>query len=114
MREALSQHPLSMAQNDVVPVEIRFLLLRLLVEISLRITWEYAIQKAGSIDPQKVRDALANLDMMTFYGEIRFDSTGANTYKPMATIQIQNGSLVTVYPSDVANAQLSYPTPPLS
>jgi hypothetical protein len=39
MREALSQHPLSMAQNDVVSVEIRFLLLRLLVEISLRIPW---------------------------------------------------------------------------
>jgi len=78
------------------------------------LAFQYAIQKAGSIDPQMVRDALANLDIMTFYGEIRFDSTGANTYKPMATIQIQNGSLVTVYPSDVANAQLSYPTPPLS
>lgn len=75
---------------------------------------QYAIQKAGSIDPQKVRDALASLDIMTFYGEIRFDSTGANTYKPMATIQIQNGSVVTVYPTDVANAQLVYPMPPLS
>ena len=78
------------------------------------IAFQYAIQNAGSIDPQKVRDALASLDIMTFYGEVRFDSTGANTYKPMATIQIQNGTLVTVYPSDVANAQLMYPTPPLS
>jgi branched-chain amino acid transport system substrate-binding protein len=78
------------------------------------LAFQYAIQNAGSIDPQKVRDTLASLDIMTFYGEIRFDSTGANTYKPMATIQIQNGSLVTVYPSNVANAQLSYPTPPLS
>jgi len=78
------------------------------------LAFQYAIQNAGSIDPQKVRDALASLDIMTFYGEVRFDSTGANTYKPMATIQIQNGTPVTVYPSDVANAQLSYPTPPLS
>src|SRR5216684_2081701 len=78
------------------------------------LAFQYAIQKAGSIDPQKVRDALASLDIMTFYGEIRFDSTGANTFKPMATIQIQNGSLVTVYPSSIANAQLAYPTPPLS
>lgn len=78
------------------------------------IAFQYAIQNAGSIDPQKVRDALASLDIMTFYGEVRFDSTGANTYKPMATVQIQNGTLVTVYPSDVANAQLMYPTPPLS
>jgi branched-chain amino acid transport system substrate-binding protein len=78
------------------------------------LAFQFAIQKAGSIDPHKVRDALASLDIMTFYGEIRFDSTGANTFKPMATIQIQNGSLVTVYPSSVANAQLAYPTPPLS
>jgi len=77
------------------------------------LAFQYAIQNAGSIDPQKVRDALANLDIMTFYGQIRFDSTGANTYKPMATIQIQNGTLVTVYPSNIANAQLKYPTPPL-
>jgi branched-chain amino acid transport system substrate-binding protein len=78
------------------------------------IAFQYAIQNAGSIDPQKVRDALANLNIMTFYGEIRFDSTGANTFKPMATIQIQNGHLVTVYPPDVANAQTMYPTPPFS
>lgn len=78
------------------------------------LAFQYAIQKAGSIDPLKVRDALASLDIMTFYGQIRFDSTGANTYKPMATIQIQDGKVVTVYPTDVANAQLIYPVPPLS
>jgi branched-chain amino acid transport system substrate-binding protein len=77
------------------------------------LAFQYAIQQAGSIDAQKVRAALAGLDIMTFYGELRFDSTGANTYKPMATVQIQNGGLVTVYPSTVANAQLLYPTPPL-
>jgi branched-chain amino acid transport system substrate-binding protein len=75
------------------------------------LAFQYAIQKAGSVDPKAVRDALANLDITTFYGEIRFDATGANTYKPMATIQIQNGKLVTVFPADVANAQLIYPTP---
>jgi branched-chain amino acid transport system substrate-binding protein len=73
---------------------------------------QFAIQQAGSIDPKKVRDALASLDITTFYGEIRFDSTGANTYKPMATIQIQNGKIVTVYPANIANAALIYPTPP--
>jgi branched-chain amino acid transport system substrate-binding protein len=78
------------------------------------LAFQYAIQKAGSIDPQKVRDALVGLDIMTFYGEIRFDSTGANTYKPMATIQIQNGTVVTVYPPAVANAQLLYPAPALT
>jgi branched-chain amino acid transport system substrate-binding protein len=43
---------------------------------------------------------------------IRFDATGANTYKPMATIQIQHGQAVTVFPRAVANAQMVYPTPP--
>ncbi len=75
------------------------------------IAFQFAIQQAGSIDPQKVRDALAKLDIMTFYGRIHFDATGANTFKPMATIQIQNGQVVTVFPTEVANAQLMYPTP---
>ena len=75
------------------------------------LAFQFAIEKAGSIDPQKVRDALANLDVMTFYGELKFDATGANLTKPMATIQIQSGQVVTVFPSDIANAQLKYPTP---
>lgn len=75
------------------------------------LAFQFAIEKAGSIDPQKVRDALAGLDVMTFYGQLKFDSTGANTYKPMVTIQIQNGQVVTAYPSNVANATLQYPTP---
>jgi branched-chain amino acid transport system substrate-binding protein len=76
------------------------------------LAFQYAIGKAGSIDPQKVRDALARLNITTFYGVIRFDATGANTYKPMATIQIQHGQAVTVFPRAVANAQMVYPTPP--
>jgi branched-chain amino acid transport system substrate-binding protein len=76
------------------------------------VAYQAAIVKAGSIDPQKVRDALASLDITTFYGEIKFSATGENDTKPMVTIQIQNGQVVTVYPSDVANASLLYPTPP--
>ena len=78
------------------------------------IAFQFAIQQAGSIDPQKVRNALANLDITTFYGRIHFDATGANTFKPMATMQIQNGKVVTVFPTDVANAQLAYPAPPFN
>lgn len=76
------------------------------------LAYQFAIEHAGSIDPQKVRTALANLDVMTFYGEIKFTSTGENTTKPMVTTQIENGVLDTVYPSNVANAQMIYPTPP--
>ncbi len=75
------------------------------------LAYQFALQNAGSTDANKVRDALASLDVMTFYGEIKFNENGENVTKPMVTIQIQNGQVQTVYPSNVANAQLQYPTP---
>ena len=74
----------------------------------------YAIEKAGSLDPEKVRDALQNLDVVTFYGILKFDSRGLNVYKPMAVNQIQDGKLMTVWPVGVQNAKPMYPTPPWS
>lgn len=73
------------------------------------LAFQFALQKAGSIDPQKVRDALAALDVTTFYGQIKFAADGSNQTKPMVTTQIQNGVLYTVYPSDVANGTIQYP-----
>ncbi|HTX52444.1 MAG TPA: amino acid ABC transporter substrate-binding protein [Candidatus Baltobacteraceae bacterium] len=72
---------------------------------------QLAIEKAGSVDPQKVRDALATLDVMTFYGPIHFTPQGINTAKPMVTVQIQHGHVVTVWPPDVASARAIYPEP---
>ena len=68
-----------------------------------------AIQKAGSTDPAKVRDALAGLQADTFYGHIQFDSTGMNTNKPMYVIQVQNAAFVTIYPSNLATKQAVWP-----
>ncbi len=70
-----------------------------------------AIENAGSLDPKKVRDALAALDVTVFFGEIKFDPRGINIYKPMVVEQIQNGTHHTVFPADVADAQPMYPTP---
>jgi branched-chain amino acid transport system substrate-binding protein len=78
------------------------------------LAFQKAIENAGSLDPTKVRDALASLDVMTFFGEIKFDSRGINTYKPMVVEQIQNGTHYTVFPADVANGKPQYPTPPWS
>jgi len=75
------------------------------------LAFQYAIEAAGSLDPQKVRDALAKLDVVTFYGILKFDSRGINVYKPMAVNQIQHGDLVTVWPHAVQDAQPMYPTP---
>ena len=71
-----------------------------------------AIENANSLDPKKVRDALAALDVMTFFGQIKFDSRGLNIYKPMVVEQIQSGAHHTVFPLDVADAQPKFPTPP--
>jgi len=75
------------------------------------LAFEKAIENAGSLDPSKVRDALAALDVMTFFGEIKFDSRGINTFKPMVVEQIQNGTHYTVFPPAVANGQPQYPAP---
>src|SRR5579859_586011 len=76
------------------------------------LAYQFAIEKAGSIDPHKVRDALSSLNITTFYGQIKFSGNGENDTKPMATIQIQSGKVLTVFPTDIANATLQYPTPP--
>jgi branched-chain amino acid transport system substrate-binding protein len=78
------------------------------------LAFQKAIENAGSLDPTKVRDALAILDVMTFFGQVKFDSRGLNIYKPMVVEQIQNGSHYTVFPSNVANGSPQYPTPPWS
>src|SRR5205807_8535088 len=70
-----------------------------------------AIESSGSLKPDRVRDALASLDVMTFFGRIKFDSRGINTYKPMVVEQIQSGRHHTVWPADVADAKPMYPTP---
>jgi len=76
------------------------------------LAFQYALEKAGSLDPEKVREALVGLDVTTFFGIIKFDSRGLNVYKPMVTNQIQNGNLVTVWPKFTAAAKPIYPTPP--
>lgn len=65
-----------------------------------------AFQKAGSLDPEKVRDAIAATDMVTAYGPIRFNDKGQNIAKSMSVVQIQNGVPVAVYPTDGAQGVL--------
>jgi branched-chain amino acid transport system substrate-binding protein len=73
------------------------------------LAFQYAIEKAGTLDPQKVRDSLASLDVTTFFGLLKFDSRGLNIYKPMVVNQIQHGNLVTVWPQGLAEATPVYP-----
>ncbi|MBI2821491.1 MAG: amino acid ABC transporter substrate-binding protein [Acidobacteria bacterium] len=77
------------------------------------IAYQRAIEKAGSLNPSAVRDALATLDIMTFYGRIRFDERGINIFKPMAVEQLYpDGKQYTVFPLEVAERSAIYPMPP--
>jgi branched-chain amino acid transport system substrate-binding protein len=77
------------------------------------IAYQRAIEKADSIEPTKVRDALAAIDMMTYFGRIKFDARGVNVYKPMAVEQYQpDGKKYTVWPPEVAEKPPVYPMPP--
>ena len=75
------------------------------------LTYVDAFQRAGSLDKEKVRDALAATDMMTFYGPIKFDETGKNIAKPMVLYQVQGGEYKVVAPTKWASAKLIFPTP---
>jgi len=68
--------------------------------------YHHAFQKVGSLDPEKVRDAIAKTDIMTFYGPVRFNDKGQNIAKSMSVIQIQDGKPVVVYPIKDAEAKL--------
>ena len=74
--------------------------------------YQRAIEKADSLDPQKVRDAIAQTNIVTAYGPVRFNELGQNIAKGMTVVQIQNGKPVEVYPANAAKAKFNYPLPP--
>jgi branched-chain amino acid transport system substrate-binding protein len=75
------------------------------------IALEKAIENANSLDADRVRTALASLDLMTFFGRIKFDGSGQNVFKPMMVEQIQAGRRVTIWPMELAGASTEYPVP---
>jgi branched-chain amino acid transport system substrate-binding protein len=71
---------------------------------------QLGIEAAGTIDTDTVRDALQQLDTTTFYGPVKFDSSGKSLNQPMVTLQIQRGSFVTIAPDTESNAIWPAPT----
>lgn len=69
-----------------------------------------AIEKAGSYDAAKIRDALSQVQLDTPFGPIKFDSTGQNAH-PVIVTQVQNGQFVTIYPDSAASGKIEA-TPP--
>jgi branched-chain amino acid transport system substrate-binding protein len=65
-----------------------------------------AIEKAGSLDREKVRAALADIDTMTFFGPVKFRADGMNETRALPLIQIQGGKPVLIYPNDLSNVPM--------
>ncbi|MGB8174104.1 MAG: ABC transporter substrate-binding protein [Pseudolabrys sp.] len=71
-----------------------------------------ALERAGSTDPQKVREALSALDVSKGYaamapgGKVKFGPDGKNIYGRPVGVQWQNGDLASVFPKEDARAPL--------
>jgi branched-chain amino acid transport system substrate-binding protein len=65
-----------------------------------------AIEKSGTLDKAKVRDALAALDIVTFYGPIKFAANGMNGGRDLPIIQVQSGKPVVLYPDRIKQGSL--------
>jgi branched-chain amino acid transport system substrate-binding protein len=68
-----------------------------------------AITKAGSLDPAKVRDAIAASDFDSLFAHVKYGPTGQIDI-PQIVIQVQNGEVVPVYTSEFLNKPV-YPVP---
>jgi len=71
-----------------------------------------ALERAGSADPQKVREALSKLDVSSGYaamapgGKVKFGPDGKNVYGHPVGVQWQAGDLVSVFPREDARGKL--------
>jgi branched-chain amino acid transport system substrate-binding protein len=72
---------------------------------------QLALEKAGSLEQNKLRDALRAMDIETFFGKFKFDAAGRNIAGRMGVIQVQNGKQVLIDPPR-PGVKLIYPVPP--
>ncbi len=73
-----------------------------------------ALKRSRSLTPEDVRNALAETDMMTVFGPVKFVSYGKKTQQnrlPTYLVQWINGRLETVWPKKSASAKYIYPAP---
>jgi branched-chain amino acid transport system substrate-binding protein len=69
---------------------------------------QLAIEEAGSLEPRAVRDALAAMDVETFYGHVSFGETGQITTLEPPVFQIQDGRPMVVYPEAIKQADFTF------
>ena len=71
-----------------------------------------SFERANSFDTESLRDAIADTDLATFYGQIKFSPAGNNIAKPMVLRQIQDGEYNVVAPTKWASSKVRHPRQP--
>jgi branched-chain amino acid transport system substrate-binding protein len=73
---------------------------------SVGVVLQMAIERAGSVDRDKVREALVKGGFDTFFGPLTFNNVGqAVSYVP-PVFQIQNGKTIVIYPDIIKGGEL--------
>lgn len=67
---------------------------------------QLAIEAAGTLDRDKVRDALAAMNATTFFGPIKFGPTGQINSLDPPVFQVQNGRQVVILPASIKQGDL--------
>lgn len=70
-----------------------------------------AVKRAGSVDREKVREAILKLDVNTVFGAFKVDADGLQVAHKMVTVQWQDGKRVIVWPEELAQGKPRFPTP---
>lgn len=68
------------------------------------------IERAGNLDREALRGAIAATDLMTVEGPVKFNADGTGQVM-LSAIQWQSGKQVLVWPKDHAVAPVAYPAP---
>jgi branched-chain amino acid transport system substrate-binding protein len=72
------------------------------------------IKRAGSLDGEKVRDAILKMDLHTAFGAFKVDKDGVQIAHKMLMFQWQDGKKAIVWPEELAPDKARFPTPPWS
>jgi branched-chain amino acid transport system substrate-binding protein len=70
-----------------------------------------AVKKAGTLDADKVREQLLKMEIKTAFGEYKVEPDGFQIAHKMVMLQWQDGKRIVVWPDDLANGKMRYPTP---
>ena len=68
--------------------------------------FQLAIERAGSLDRDKVRDELAKLDIVTFFGPVKFGENGQINSLDPPVFQIQGAKPVVLFPQAIKQGEL--------